>query len=68
MQKCDLTEVGTRTAQILMVDDLDTNREIVEAYLGDNGYSVETVGSRPKRSASYKAGATIWSLWTSRCR
>jgi PAS domain S-box-containing protein len=38
-------EAGTRKARILVVDDLDTNREIVEAYLGDNGYSVETAGS-----------------------
>ena len=28
-----------------MVDDLDTNREIVEAYLEDNGYRVDTAGS-----------------------
>jgi hypothetical protein len=32
-------------ARILVVDDLDTNREIVEAYLEDNGYHVDTVGS-----------------------
>jgi PAS domain S-box-containing protein len=32
-------------ARILVVDDLDTNREIVEAYLEDIGYQVGTVGS-----------------------
>jgi len=32
-------------ARILVVDDLDTNREIVEAYLEDIGYQIDTVGS-----------------------
>jgi PAS domain S-box-containing protein len=32
-------------ARILVVDDLDTNREIVEAYLEDIGYHIDTVGS-----------------------
>ncbi len=32
-------------ARILVVDDLDTNREIVEAYLEDTGYHVDTVDS-----------------------
>jgi CheY-like chemotaxis protein/anti-sigma regulatory factor (Ser/Thr protein kinase) len=32
-------------ARILVVDDVDTNREIVEAYLEDIGYHVDTVGS-----------------------
>ncbi len=32
-------------ARILVVDDLDTNREIVEAYLDDIGYHIDTVGS-----------------------
>ncbi len=34
-----------RQARILLVDDLDSNREIVEAYLRDAGYEVETAGS-----------------------
>ena len=29
-------------ARILVVDDLNTNREIIEAYLEDNGYRVDT--------------------------
>ena len=33
-------------AKILLVDDLDTNREIVEAYLEDNGYLVTSGASR----------------------
>jgi CheY-like chemotaxis protein len=32
-------------ARILVVDDLDTNREIVEAYLEDIGCQIDTVGS-----------------------
>ena len=31
--------------RILVVDDLDTNREILETYLEDIGYQVDTVGS-----------------------
>jgi PAS domain S-box-containing protein len=31
--------------RILIVDDIDSNREIVEAYLEDNGYLIATVGS-----------------------
>jgi CheY-like chemotaxis protein len=43
----DSTTRGTSPgdARILVVDDLDTNREIVEAYLEDIGYHVDTVGS-----------------------
>lgn len=34
-----------REARILLVDDLDTNREIVEAYLQDAGYLVDPAAS-----------------------
>jgi CheY-like chemotaxis protein len=36
---------GESTARILLVDDLDTNQEIVKAYLEDNGHEVDAVGS-----------------------
>ena len=38
-------ETDPGNARILVVDDLDTNREIVEAYLEDIGYHIDTVGS-----------------------
>jgi PAS domain S-box-containing protein len=38
-------ERGAESARILIVDDVDTNREIAEAYLQDCGYSVDTVSS-----------------------
>jgi PAS domain S-box-containing protein len=34
---------GGRKARILVVDDIDTNRELVEAYLWDGGYRVDTI-------------------------
>jgi CheY-like chemotaxis protein len=43
-----LATVGTehkRQTRILVVDDIDTNREIVEAYLIRGGYGVDSVGS-----------------------
>ena len=36
---------GARKPRILVVDDIETNCEIVEAYLRDNGYEVATVCS-----------------------
>jgi PAS domain S-box-containing protein len=36
---------GGRKPRILVVDDIETNCEIVEAYLSDNGYEVATVCS-----------------------
>jgi PAS domain S-box-containing protein len=36
---------GESKARILLVDDLDTNQEIVKAYLEDNGHEVDAVGS-----------------------
>jgi len=36
-----------RLARILLVDDLESNREIVEAYLRDAGYGVDAVASAP---------------------
>jgi PAS domain S-box-containing protein len=36
---------GDSRARILLVDDLDTNQEIVKAYLEDNGHEVDAVGS-----------------------
>ena len=41
----ELAEVMEAKARILVVDDLDTNREIVEAYLDERGYQVDTAGS-----------------------
>jgi len=43
----DSTTRGTSPgdARILVVDDLDTNREIVAAYLENIGYHIDTVGS-----------------------
>ena len=42
-------EEGARSqARILVIDDIDTNLEIVEAYLQDNGYHVECVSSGPE--------------------
>jgi PAS domain S-box-containing protein len=38
-----LETVGGRKPRILVVDDIETNCEIVEAYLTDNGYEVATV-------------------------
>ena len=38
-------ESDQSNVRILVVDDLDTNREIVETYLEDIGYQVDTVGS-----------------------
>ena len=38
-------EACSGDAQILVVDDLDTNREIIAAYLEDTGYHVDTAGS-----------------------
>jgi len=35
----------TNKPRILVVDDIDTNLEIVEAYLQDHGYQVDCVGS-----------------------
>jgi CheY-like chemotaxis protein len=40
-----LEEVRSGRVRILVVDDIETNREIVEAYLRDNNYDVATVGS-----------------------
>jgi CheY-like chemotaxis protein/anti-sigma regulatory factor (Ser/Thr protein kinase) len=37
--------VGGRNARILVVDDIETNLEIVEAFLRDSGYRVECVSS-----------------------
>jgi len=34
---------GGRKPRILVVDDIDTNREIVQAYLSDSGYRVDTI-------------------------
>jgi len=34
---------GGRKARILVVDDNDNNREIVQAYLSDSGYRVDTI-------------------------
>ncbi|MGA2041877.1 MAG: PAS domain S-box protein [Roseiarcus sp.] len=36
---------ASQKARILVIDDIDTNLEIVEAYLEDNGYLVDCVGS-----------------------
>ena len=36
---------GSDNAHILVVDDLNTNREIIEAYLEDSGYRVDSAGS-----------------------
>ncbi|MGV8936925.1 MAG: ATP-binding protein [Allorhizobium sp.] len=38
---------GIRLVKILLVDDLDSNREIVKAYLEDQGYAVAAVGNAP---------------------
>jgi CheY-like chemotaxis protein len=38
-------DARTRKARILVIDDIDTNLEIVEAYLVDNGYRVDCVTS-----------------------
>jgi PAS domain S-box-containing protein len=38
-------DVQPRKARILVIDDIDTNLEIVEAYLVDNGYRVDCVTS-----------------------
>jgi len=38
-------EHGADGARILIVDDIDTNREIVEAYLEESGYRVDCVSS-----------------------
>jgi CheY-like chemotaxis protein len=38
-------EIGGRRPRILVVDDNDTNLEIVEAYLGNSGYHVRCVSS-----------------------
>ena len=38
-------EACSDNARILVVDDLATNREIIEAYLEDTGYHVDTAGS-----------------------
>jgi PAS domain S-box-containing protein len=38
-------ESAQSNVRILVVDDLDTNREILETYLEDIGYQVDTVGS-----------------------
>lgn len=38
---------GAGLVKILLVDDLDTNREIVKAYLEDEGYAVAAVGNAP---------------------
>ncbi|MDR3460929.1 MAG: ATP-binding protein [Beijerinckiaceae bacterium] len=43
--ECPPEDPAKRKARILVVDDIDTNREIMEAYLGDNGYSVGTASS-----------------------
>ena len=45
LTECLPEDPARRKARILVVDDIDTNREIMEAYLGDNGYSVGTAGS-----------------------
>jgi len=37
--------IGGRKARILVVDDIETNLEIVEAYLRDSGYRVDCVSS-----------------------
>jgi PAS domain S-box-containing protein len=37
--------VGGRKPRVLVVDDIETNCEIVEAYLLDNGYEVATVSN-----------------------
>jgi PAS domain S-box-containing protein len=38
-------DVGDARFKILVVDDIETNREIVEAYLRDNNYEVASVAS-----------------------
>jgi PAS domain S-box-containing protein len=40
-----LEDAGDARFKILVVDDIETNREIVEAYLRDNNYEVDTVAS-----------------------
>jgi PAS domain S-box-containing protein len=40
-----LEPVGDARFKILVVDDIETNREIVEAYLRDNNYEVASVAS-----------------------
>jgi CheY-like chemotaxis protein len=40
-----LEDVGDARIKILVVDDIETNREIVEAYLRDNNYDVVSVDS-----------------------
>jgi PAS domain S-box-containing protein len=40
-------EAGARKARILVIDDIDTNLEIVEAYLQDHGYHVDCASSGP---------------------
>ena len=40
-----LNRIGARTFKILVVDDVDTNLEIVEAFLQDTGYEVVCVSS-----------------------
>ena len=44
-EPAELADGEASKARILVVDDLDTNREIVEAYLDERGYQVDTVGS-----------------------
>jgi PAS domain S-box-containing protein len=38
-------ESSASKARILVIDDIDTNLEIIEAYLQDHGYHVDCVGS-----------------------
>src|ERR1700677_4531972 len=40
-----LEDVGDARFKILVVDDIETNREIVEAYLRDNNYEVASVAN-----------------------
>ena len=40
-------EMSARSPRILVIDDIDTNLEIVEAYLQDHGYQVDCANSGP---------------------